>query len=100
MRFGIEVGEANPRVMEERLLKTVEYLVLVPSLGFPLKPTRDSACLRWSGAQGLQPGGKIVIESVTDSLDARETEGADRPYKYLLEAPLQPWLCGHRSRSP
>ena len=49
------------------LLKTVGYLVKVPSLGFLIKPIRDGACFGWNGARALETGGTIVIESVTDS---------------------------------
>ncbi|CAE7252941.1 unnamed protein product, partial [Symbiodinium necroappetens] len=51
----------------KKLCRTVGYLANVPVLGFLIKPVQDRACLGKPSGVALQPGGVIILESVTDA---------------------------------
>ena len=51
----------------KRLCRTVGYLARVPMLGFLIKPVQDRACLGKPSGVALEPGGVIILESVTDA---------------------------------
>ena len=59
---------AKPTVGAMRkLCRTVGYLAKVPVLGFFIKPVQDRACLGKPSGVALEPGGVIILESVTDA---------------------------------
>ena len=59
---------AKPTVGAMRkLCRTVGYLAKVPVLGFLIKPVQDRACLGKPSGVALEPGGVIILESITDA---------------------------------